>query len=119
MEAFRPAHCLPRAQSVFLVDDPDTDNIEKAGGYADYVFRVEPVGEVERNDVGWWAEIYGGGAFEYADGDTGVLEDLKPAADAYWAGAASRSPRWEFRAREAVVLECAGGYRVQAPRGPL
>lgn len=109
LEHYRPKNCLPRNQSVFMVDTPDIDVIEKVGGYADYIFSVQPLGNVEKNDVFWWAQIY-----SLAE-DSKSLDELKnrAATDAnnYWSGEPSRRTRWEYRTDKAKVMQMVGGYR--------
>lgn len=106
LEHFRPEICLPRAQSVFLVEYPDADLIERVGGYATFIYEVLPLRPFEKNDVHWWAEILLSGAYDYADGDTSILADatVKKIANAYWAGTASDHPAWEIRSSGAQVL---------------
>lgn len=90
-EAARPAASLSRRTNVFMVEAPDEDLVERAGGSAKHLYEVEPVGSVERNDVGWWPVVF--------DAVTaGEPAEAARAASAYFAGKATPEPLWEYRA---------------------
>lgn len=55
MEKYRPKDKLSRYDSVFMADD--IDSIEDAGGSIDFIYLVEPLGEVEKSDLNWYSEI--------------------------------------------------------------
>jgi hypothetical protein len=106
LESKRPETSLPRAESVFMVKD--VDDIEAAGGYLDYVYEVEPIGNVEHNDVGFYSE-----AQSYAWGHSDKYEAEKM-AQAYWSG--NRCPHdfsvMEYRCRQAKIV---GIVEINAP----
>lgn len=103
LEYYRPKNKLSRQQSVYFVDTPDPDSIERAGGYSDYIYEVS-ADYVEKNDVSWWAEILNGGAYDFLDGNKEALLWCKEAAEAYWAGKPSVKPHWEYRAPEGKII---------------
>lgn len=112
LERFRPANETARHLCVFMSDSPDPEHIEKAGGYGDHVYSVEPLGQVWRNDVGWWAQILNDGAIDWMlDKDPAALEACRPMAEAYWAGKASARPHWEYRTKRAKIVARVGGWR--------
>lgn len=109
LEHYRPSNCLPRNESIYLADTRDPDVIERLGGYVDHIYKVEPIGAVERNHVGWWSKILTSGAVEYADGDQDAMIWCKDLAEAYWRGeAASSSGAWEYRARSGKIVAIIG-----------
>lgn len=103
LEYFRPANKLPRLKSVYVVNQPNTDVIERAGGSAKYIYEVA-VMSVEKNDVHWWAEILNNGAIDFMEGNMEALEWCKPLAEAYWAGKPSDRPLWEYRSPIATIV---------------
>lgn len=107
LERFRPEDCLPRNKCIFMVAQPDPDLIERAGGYAQYIYQVEPQGRVERNDVHWWAKILNEGAIDVFKGTpeekAEALVACQPMAEAYWLGDASERPLWEYRSVRGVI----------------
>ena len=79
----------------------DPDEIDSAGGYEDFVYLVEPIGSVERNDMAWYSEV---GICEWDRLDD---PELKLFAAAYWSGKPFREPAhslFEYRARSARIL---------------
>jgi hypothetical protein len=109
-EEHRPPGAMSRLESVYLVNKADPDRIEKAGGYADQIYQVEPEGPVERNDVGWWPEMFSV-ALE-AEGDISKHDRARAAkiAEAYFSGRPTPRPLFEYRATSArVVREVRGG----------
>jgi 8-oxo-dGTP pyrophosphatase MutT (NUDIX family)/GNAT superfamily N-acetyltransferase len=97
MENARPEGSLPRNQSVYMVADPD--EIDFAGGYEDFVYEVEPIGEVERNNMGWYSEV---SMYEWDNiADSRAVE----AAESYWLGLDfPKSSIWEYRAPKAKIV---------------
>jgi len=97
---------LPRSKSVYLVDTPDVDLIERAGGRATHVYEVDATC-VEKNDAHWWAEILSNGAYDYTAGAATFQQLLgwtHKYGLSYWLGRASDRPLWEYRARSAHVV---------------
>lgn len=56
LEKYRPKGCIPRTEAVFLVSDPE--EIDYAGGYADFVYLVDPEGPITRCNLTWYSELY-------------------------------------------------------------
>lgn len=114
-ETHRPVPALSRMKSVYMVDTADADLIERAGGRADHIYEVSPVGSVSRNDVGWWPAM-----FDEAMAETEGLADetaIGKIARSYFAGEArDAQPTWEYRASEVVVLREVSVARQQNPR---
>ena len=101
LEEHRPPGMIPRAEAVFMVDDPDM--IDAAGGYDDHVYEVRPVGAAEASDMAWYSElsVYWFDLTERADED-----EIRRLAEGYWSGEPfpDRSRGlFEYRARSAVV----------------
>ena len=106
-EQYRHAQFLNRNLSVYMVDQPDPDLIEKAGGYADHIYQMIPQGKVERNDVHWWSQVYHF-ALDFQHTQPGperaaILKQVEPLVLNYFAGTASDHPNWEYRVRKAVI----------------
>jgi hypothetical protein len=102
IEQHRPEGKIPRRESVFMVDDPE--RVEQAGGYADYIYIVEPIGPVEVSYLAWYGEL----SVFWMD----MPEDeRRRLAEGYWSGDPSpdrslmKSRRLrEYRARAAKVV---------------
>jgi len=98
IEKFRPINKLKRANSVFLVDDPKL--IEKAGGYDDYVYQVEPQLPVEASDMYWYSQL---SIYQYD-----ITENEKKLwATNYWNGVPAPEGKYslmEYRSSSAKIL---------------
>lgn len=103
LEKFRPKESLPRHESVYMVDKPDADLIDKVGGYSAYIYEVEPAGKVEKNDVSWWNKIYQHSLGEDYISHSYISPILSTMARNYWAGVASDKPSWEYRSKSAII----------------
>jgi hypothetical protein len=117
LERTKPVTALSRHESVYMVNANDIDLIEKAGGYADYIYEVQPLDDVHVSDVFWWAEIYNY-MFDYLDANdpkvkASVLQKCESLAAKYWSGSASSKPSWEYRVRRAKVTNLVGGYNFE------
>jgi len=55
LERERPADCLSRSQCVFLADSHD--GVAALGMPTEHIYAVQPVGDVQRSDMGWWKMI--------------------------------------------------------------
>jgi hypothetical protein len=100
LEAHRPPHCLPRSKSVFLVGDPE--EIDFAGGYTDFIYRVEPIGRVEKNDMDWYGQL---SCVMWDEEDDPEAVRL---AENYWNGTPSdhsENSLFEYRAGSAKIVE--------------
>lgn len=101
-EQHRPKHCLSRLNSVFMLFSNDIDHIDDAGGYNDYVYKVNPKGKVEKSDMAWYSAIS-----QLIDLDINDPE-LVTIVKNYWNGIpyTNRSHSlWEYRARSATVVK--------------
>jgi hypothetical protein len=99
LERNRPTHCIPRHDSVFMADD--IDNIEWMGGQTDFILRVEPVGRVESNSLGWYEALE---LYTWNDDGDPMANWL---AQGYWSGEMMPDARYnlvEYRAESAVVV---------------
>ena len=98
LDSYRPSSMLSRNQSVFMVDDPE--DIDYAGGYDDYIYIVEPIGKVERNDLHWYSELS-----MYAGYNDDMDDEFEQWASNYWNGVYSGSGGiWEYRAKAAKIV---------------
>jgi hypothetical protein len=88
LEKYRPIYSIPRYNSVYMVDDPArVIEAMPARGGNPVIYQVEPIGLVERNDLGWydyelrplWDECRRTGNDEYE-------MKAKELAFLYWAG---------------------------------
>lgn len=100
---------------VYLVDAPDADLIERAGGYSNYIYEVVPHGPVYRRDVGWWSrilmEVEAGHPplSRSAEYQAWADSEVRPLATAYWDGTASERPIWEFCTASVTIAAQIGG----------
>jgi hypothetical protein len=80
-----------------MVADPG--QVDRAGGYEDFIYQVEPIGKVERSDLGWYGEI----AAYYWDDENDP--EARQCAESYWAGIPFE-PRslFEYRSRTARIV---------------
>lgn len=100
LEAHRPATRLPRSKSVFMVGKPG--EIDFAGGYLDFVYRVEPKGRVEKNDMDWYGQL------SCVIWDSEYDPEATRLAEGYWSGKPSDHPEsslFEYRAQSATIVE--------------
>jgi hypothetical protein len=97
-EQYRPPRQLSRRKAVFMVAAPD--EIDAAGGYTDYIYKVEPEGAIEKHDLAWYTEA----EIQLALGN---VEAATSAIHSYWRGIpfpnAERS-LFEYLAPAAVVV---------------
>ena len=96
LEGLRPADKLARHGSVFLVDNPD--DIDFAGGYTDYIYKVQPIGEVQRSDMAWYSDL---------DVHFHDIQSRTQCAKNYWAGVPyTNAPNslWEYRTASARII---------------
>ena len=54
-EYFRPEDKISRKTAIYLVDDPNI--IEKVGGYDDYIYEIDPIGNIQKSDLYWYNEV--------------------------------------------------------------
>jgi hypothetical protein len=106
LEFFRPADALPRSESVFMIDGTDHHLLHRIGGYVDYIYEVEPIGDVYHHDVAWYGMLclYGAPFYNPDQSDAAeILQDCKAFAESYWKGEMSSNPAVEYRAASALV----------------
>src|SRR5271157_3270029 len=98
VERNRPEGALPRSNSVYMVADPE--EIDRAGGYENYVYEVEPIGNVEKNDLEWYGQI---SSYEW-EGDENPEADKM--AQGYWSGLelGGNWTLYEYRAPQAKIV---------------
>lgn len=98
LEKYRPQGMLAHKDAVFMCDNPD--DIDNAGGGAEWLFTVEPLGEVQRHDLNWGSEI------------SLLMEDpkanhvaIKKAAENYWNGVPHTDENvWEYLTPAARII---------------
>lgn len=99
IESQRPANALSRKDSVFMVGNPE--EIDFAGGYEDYVYEVEPIGQVDKNDMSWYSDL---GTYMWdREDDTEAIR----LAQGYWSGKAKGGGEhtlFEYRASKARIV---------------
>ncbi|MFA5314220.1 MAG: hypothetical protein WC375_13040 [Methanomassiliicoccales archaeon] len=98
VELYRPSNKINRAESVFMVDNPDL--IDFAGGYEDYVYQVMPIGQVDKSDLSWYSEVS-----IYLDA---TEEEQAEWSRNYWNSVPYKNPSnslWEYRARSAKIVK--------------
>jgi tRNA uridine 5-carbamoylmethylation protein Kti12 len=98
MEKYRPVDKLSRYDSVFLVDD--MDSLDDAGASTDFIYSVEPIGNVEKSDLAWYTEV------QMVDEDDTEL--MKEYVENYWNGVPftdSSSSVFEYRVPAAKIIE--------------
>lgn len=98
MDMYRPGTSLPRDESVYMTSS--IEDIDYAGGYDDYVYIVEPIGKVERNNLHWYSQVA-----MYAEHNDDMDDEIAEWATNYWSGASSTDALWEFRAPSARIVK--------------
>ena len=104
LERYRPRDVISRRSAVFLVDQPDPDLIERAGGYADFIYGVEPIGTVWKTNLHWYSEVYSF-AEGMSDAEVQDVPGLRVLASNYWKAAPSERYLWEYLCASANVLK--------------
>jgi hypothetical protein len=100
LEHYRPKNMLSHKQSVFMCSDPD--DVDLAGGGAEWLFTVEPIGPVQRHDMNWSSEI----SMLISDGYTIDSHEVANAAKNYWAGIPhSNESVWEYLTPQAKIID--------------
>jgi hypothetical protein len=97
LNKYKPSLALSRQDSIFMVDTPDPDLIEKMGGYADHIYEVIPAGTVYKNDLRWYGEL---SSIIWKEDDM----EAKKLALGYWSGKSfDGNPHFEYRAKSATI----------------
>jgi hypothetical protein len=108
IEHFRPPNCLPRQDSVFMADSPEL--CHRCGGDGDYVYEVEPIGEVQQSGFGYYSKIE---EVVWDNAEDPLLKDL---AQGHWSGQPyPGDPRLEYRCREARIVRLVPTSKTAAP----
>lgn len=98
VEKYRPPEKISRYDAVYMVDDPSL--VDSAGGYDDYIYLVEPIGQVDKSDLSWYSEVE-----MYLDA---TPEEQKEWSLNYWNGVSYKNPvnsMWEYRAKQAKIVD--------------
>lgn len=98
IEQYRPPEKIARRDAVFMVHDPD--EIDSAGGYDDFIYRVVPIGDVEASDMGWYSEL----SVYYMDMSD---DERRKLAEGYWSGRPfprDKGSLFEYRAKSAEIV---------------
>lgn len=98
LESSRPQNSISRYDSVFMVDNPD--DIDNMGGYIDYIYIVEPIGKLERNDIKWYTEIS-----IYGPYNDDMDDEINQWSMNYWNGIQHPKGIWEYRALKAKIVK--------------
>lgn len=100
-----PIACISRRKAVFMTAEIGN----KDGVHGEYIYRVKPLGRVERHDNVWYRHVQKA----YILRERGIVPKrqvwnetiLSRACDAYWTGESSSQPNWEYLTDAAVVEE--------------
>lgn len=99
MESCRPEDKISRNDAVYFTTD--IDMIDSLGGYSDYVYKVEPIGDYSKHDLAWYSEA----GIWISNRD---MKKAKEAAINYWNGTPFKSEKhsaYEYLCEEAEILE--------------
>jgi len=95
VEKYRPGNKLSHRESLFMCDDPD--KISEAGGNDNYLFVVNPSGEINKHDLSWVTSIA-----EVRD-----EHKIKIMAENFWKGEPNtvvNDPLWVYTTTEAKIV---------------
>jgi hypothetical protein len=98
LERYRPADKLSHRDAVFMVSNED--DLDSAGGSTEYVFTLQPLGPVYKHDMNWSSLI----SSLVDDGHDYDSQELKTAAENYWAGKPTDDPLWEYLTTKAKIV---------------
>lgn len=99
LEKYRPNNMLSHKQSVFMCDN-DVD-VDLAGGGTNYLFKVKPLGTIQRHDLNWGSEI----SSLISDGYGIDSPEVVKAAKNYWAGVPHTNESvWEYLTPSAKIV---------------
>ena len=112
LEKFRPPEKLAHKEGVFMVGNDD--DVDVAGGATDYVYVVEPIGEVQKHDLNWGSEI----SMLIDNGHTLNDPEVKEAAENYWNGVPHHNEQvWEYLAPRAKIVGILDeAWKVKVPK---
>ena len=111
LEKFRPPEKLAHKEGVFMVGD--IDDVDVAGGATEYIYIVEPIGDVQKHDLNWGSEISG----LMDNGKKPNDKEVKQAADNYWNGVPHHNEQvWEYLAPRAKIVSVLDeAWKVKVP----
>lgn len=107
LERYRPSHCRSR-KSVYVVNDIRA--LDTVLAQYDFLYVVEPEGELERYDAVWLNRIWQAMAAE-DNGDAEFTDEMKRTlALNYWSGKpcplqVGEELAWEFLCQSAIIVE--------------
>jgi hypothetical protein len=81
LERYRPSNAISRSRAVFMCDT--IESIDRAGGYEDFIYEVEPTGPVSRCNLYWYSSLESW-CFQLDDPEKAEEYDLKNMARGYW-----------------------------------
>lgn len=97
MEVYRPDNMLPRYNSIFMTTA--INEIDSSGAWSiDYIYIVQPIGKVEKNNLGWYSDFNGE--------DDLKTPEAKELALNYWHSVDYSHPGslWEYRSFAAKII---------------
>lgn len=97
LEKYRPSDMLSHKNAVFMCDNPD--DIDNAGGGTEWLFKVKPLGPVQKHDLNWSSEI------SLLISNNESEDKIKEAALNYWNGVPHHDENvWEYLTTSAKIL---------------
>jgi hypothetical protein len=99
LEKYRPPNMISHRQAVFMCDN--LEDLDLAGASDRFIYKVQPLGIVQKHDLNWSSEI------DVLTSDDDVDEEtLKKAAMHYWRGDPHYNESvWEYLTPYAVVVD--------------
>ena len=101
LESRRPAAAPNRMTAVYLSESSDPDQIEKSGGYANYVYEVVPVNKPHRCNLYWYSEIYALTFDKLTHKDRADAEEY---ARNYWNATPGQRDNYEYLTDQAKIV---------------
>ena len=99
LEYYRPEHMLSHKESVFMCIDED--DVDLAGGGTEWLFKVKPLGKIEKHDLNWGSEV----SMFIDEGYDIKSKEVKQASLNYWNGIPHTGENvWEFLTPKAQIL---------------